>query len=577
MTIAGGWVRRLLGYDMRMPRALSATPMDGVLTGRRAPGQGLMNMTRCIECLSMMIAIIVFSSLPVPASADAGGANATPRGAAPSPLDWGPCSSDQDDQSVECAVVTVPLDYSDPSAGGTAVRVGRIPATGGRAKGAIFYNPGGPGLSPVEGLVSFAARLSPQVRSDHDIIGVDPRGVGGSDAVPCGAITTEPPSTSYSVFPANAGQLAEQFDALDPWLRGTCDFASPLLRHLGSIDAARDIEQVRSLLGIDRIDYYGVSYGAVIGAVYSRLFPAHLRTLTLDSPSDPDAWFGAGRPEPLWARLGSAEYGEAALEDLFGACESAGSRCQWAPTIRSDYARAAGALRTGELTITGAGGFDASAFQNMVVGALYRFNQTGGDDYETLLRLIHALAQAADGTAPDVEPTSDGAAIGPQTRAGLGALPQDATVARMLTTDAVMCADAGEPPWREAWFMSAEAAEADSPGFGYYWISQDSICNGWPVAEGPVEDSAGIPGGGTIDVPFMVMSNVHDPVVGEWDAGRVQGLGPRGAAVVVADGWGHGVLRGSSCAAAQFSDYVISGAPPRPSAVCGSDAPPFAG
>ena len=557
MTIVGGRVRRLLERGVWMPRALSAAPMDGALTGQRAPGQGLVNMTRCIECLSMMMmTIIVFSSLPVPASADAGGANATPKGAAPSPLDWGPCSSGQGDESIECTVVTVPLDHSDPSAGSTAVRVGRIPATGGAAKGAIFYNPGGPGLSPVEGLASFAARLSPQVRGDHDIIGVDPRGVGGSEAIPCGAITTEPPSTSYSVFPSDPGQLAEQFDVLDPWLRATCDSASPLLKHVGSIDAARDIEQVRGLLGIDRIDYYGISYGAVIGAVYSRLFPAHLRSLTLDSPADPNAWFGAGRPAPLWARLGTAEYGEATLEDLFIACESAGGRCQWAPTIRSDYEHVTGALRTERLTVPGTVSFDASAFQSTVVGALYRFNQSGGDDYETLFRLIHALAQVADGTAPDAEPALADSAIGPQARAGLGVLSQDATVSRMLTVDAVVCADAHEPSWREAWLMSATAAEADSPGFGYYWISQDSICNGWPVTEDLVEDSADALRGGTIDVPFLVLSNAHDPVVGEWDADRVGGLGPRGEAVVVTDGWGHGVLR--SCRARPRSSPTTS-------------------
>ena len=244
--------------------------------------------------------------------------------------------------------------------------------------------------------------------------------------------------------------------------------------------------------------------------------------------------------------------------------------------IRSDYERVTRALRTEGLTVPGTGSFDASAFQSTVVSALYRFNQNGRDDYETLLGLIHALAQVADGTAPDGEPASGDSVIGPQTRAGSGAPSQETTVSRMLTVDAVMCADAHEPPQREAWFMSAAAAEADSPGFGYYWISQDSICNGWP-ATGNLEDSVGIPDYGTIDVPFLVLSNAHDPVVGEWGADRVKGLGPRGAAVVVADGWGHGVLRGSSCAAAQFSEYVASGAPPRPSAGCGSDAPLFAG
>jgi len=469
-------------------------------------------------------------------------------------------------------MVTVPVDYSDLSRGLISLRAGRIPAAGGAARGVILYNPGGPGLSPIEGLESFAARLNPQVRYDYDIIGVDPRGVGGSVAIPCGSITTEPPSTSYSVFPTNAGQLAEQFDALDPWLRGTCDFTSPLLQHIGSIDAARDIESVRTLLEVDRINYYGVSYGAIIGAAYSRLFPMHTRTLTLDSPADPDAWFGAGQREPLWARFGSPEHSEQVLEDLFGTCEAAGDSCPWAQTIRSDYEHVVEALRTGELTIPGTGSLDASAFQSAVVSALYRFNLDGGEDYESLFRLIHALAQSVDGMT-GAEAVPGGSVADSQARVGLGDQPQDATIAKALTTDAVMCADAHEPPRRGAWYLSAAAAEANSPGFGYYWISQDSICSDWPVEK----DHAGAPGSGTIGVPFLVMSNAHDPVIGEWDSGRTRRLGPRGTAVVVADGWGHGVLRGSSCAVSQFSDYVISGALPSPSAGCANDVPLFAG
>lgn len=541
--------------------------MTDVLVGWPARGQGSMNVRRRITCLFLLTAVVVLSSFPGLVAADTGAADATPQVTAQGALGWGPCSSAQGDEGIECAVVTVPLDSTDPSVGSTAVRVGRIPATSGSTRGAIFYNPGGPGLSPVDGLKSFSAKLSPQLRGDHDIIGVDPRGVGGSAAIPCGAMTTDPPSTSYSVFPSDSGQLAEQFDTLDPWLRGSCDFTSPLLRHVGSVDAAHDIEQVRCLLGVDWIDYYGISYGAVIGTVYSRLFPGHLRTLTLDSPADPEVWFGVGQPEPLWARLGSAEYGEATLDDLFSACESAGSRCQWAPMIRSDYARVTEALRTEMLTVPGTGSFDASAFQNMVVGALYRLNQDGVDDYEMLLGLIHALAQVADGTSPDAESVSGDSA----------ALSQDAAVARMLTVDAVMCSDAHEPLRQEAWFTSAAAAEEENPGFGYYWISQDSICNGWPTSGVTGEDSTDVPGYGTIDVSFLVLSNAHDPVVGEWDADRVGGLGARGVAVDVTDGWGHGVLRGSSCATAQFSEYVASGVPPRPSTECMSDAPLFAG
>lgn len=518
----------------------------------------------------MIVLTVAFIPFFVPASANRGWDAEPVSALTAAPLGWGPCPSDP---GVECAAAAVPLDYSKPSSERVALEVGRIPATGSTPRGAIFYNPGGPGLSPIRGLASFTARLSPQVRRDYDIVGVDPRGVGGSAALPCGAVASTPPSTLYSVFPTNADQLAEQFGRVDPWLLRTCDFfSSPLFEHMGSIDAAEDIEAVRKLLHIDKIDYFGVSYGAVIGDVYSQLFPAHLRTLTQDSAVDARDWYGGNRGDSLWVRLDSSAYSEDVLTDLFQACESANGACPWASTIRSDYAHAIATLRTGDVSIAGVGTFDMSAFQAEVVAALYRFNLNGADDYETLFSFIHLLAQSSNGSMAEKAVPSEVAISA--ARVGLGDLPQDPTITKMLTVDAVTCADTREPVRSEQWFRAAAIAEANNPGFGYYWISQDTICNMWPFAENRVTDDLGRR---MIDVPFLSLSNVHDPVVGEWDTDRVHSLGAYGSAVVVTDGWGHGVLRSSSCAASVFSEYVVSDVL-RPAPVrCGADRPPFTG
>ncbi len=527
-------------------------------------------MMRAIRVVAALILAVAFLPFSVPASASPQWVAEPVSALAAASLGWGPCPSDP---GVECAVAAVPLDYSKPSSERIALEVGRIPATGSAARGAIFYNPGGPGLSPVQGLASFAARLSPHVRRDYDIVGVDPRGVGGSDALPCGTVASTAPSTSYSVFPTNADQLAEQFGRGDPWLLGTCDFSSsPLFEHMGSVDAAEDIEAVRKLLHVDKIDYFGVSYGAVIGDVYSQLFPAHLRTLTQDSAVDARDWYGRNRGDSLWARLDASAYSEDVLTDLFQACESAGGTCPWASTTRSDYAHVVAALRTGDVSIAGVGTFDTSAFQAEVVAALYRFNLNGTDDYETLFSFIHLLALASSGsTTQQSEPN---AVASPAARIELGDLPRDPTIAKMLTVDAVTCADSREPARPEQWFRAAATAEANSPGFGYYWVSQDIICSSWPVARNTVADDLGHK---KIDVPFLSLSNIHDPVVGEWDADRVHDLGASGSTVVVTDGWGHGALRSSSCAASAFSKYVASDILPPAPVRCGTDRPPFTG
>jgi pimeloyl-ACP methyl ester carboxylesterase len=46
------------------------------------------------------------------------------------------------------------------------------------------------------------------------------------------------------------------------------------------------MNQLRVALGVRRINYYGVSYGTVLGSVYRQLFPSHVRAMVLDGAVD---------------------------------------------------------------------------------------------------------------------------------------------------------------------------------------------------------------------------------------------------------------------------------------------------
>ena len=92
---------------------------------------------------------------------------------------WNDCGT------VWCGTVTAPMDWQDPSAGTIELAVSVAPATGQR-QGAILYNPGGPGASGVEYVTSFGDQLlHPDVREHYDLVGFDPRGVGGSTPISC--------------------------------------------------------------------------------------------------------------------------------------------------------------------------------------------------------------------------------------------------------------------------------------------------------------------------------------------------------------------------------------------------------
>ena len=91
----------------------------------------------------------------------------------PEPIEWDDCGG------VECATLDVPLDYDDPDAEEIELYVARTPASGERI-GALFVNPGGPGASGAEYAELLPYVLPSEVTEHFDIVGVDPRGVGGS-------------------------------------------------------------------------------------------------------------------------------------------------------------------------------------------------------------------------------------------------------------------------------------------------------------------------------------------------------------------------------------------------------------
>src|SRR6202034_2866864 len=114
-------------------------------------------------------------SPPGPAAAASGSS-----GASASALSWHSCSAGG--ASMQCAHLTVPLDYAHPGGRKITLALSRVPATAPRSQqqGVLLVNPGGPGGSGLS-LASFVAQgLSPQVAADYDIIGFDPRGVGAS-------------------------------------------------------------------------------------------------------------------------------------------------------------------------------------------------------------------------------------------------------------------------------------------------------------------------------------------------------------------------------------------------------------
>jgi pimeloyl-ACP methyl ester carboxylesterase len=195
-------------------------------------------------------------------------------------LSWEECGS------LECATMTVPIDWEDEASDSVDIALAKQPALD-ESKGTIFVNPGGPGGSGVD-FVEYA--VTADLADSFDIVGWDPRGVGASTPVECLA-DEEKDKSLYDTF-AEPYQTEGWIDELTSDLADYADACDQntgaLLGKLDTVSTAHDLELMRALItGDEPIDYLGYSYGTFIGAVYAELFPDKVGHLVLDGAVDP--------------------------------------------------------------------------------------------------------------------------------------------------------------------------------------------------------------------------------------------------------------------------------------------------
>ena len=208
-----------------------------------------------------------------------------------STLHWSACTGSL--AGAECTSLAVPLNYADPGGRKITLALSMIPATAPVAKqqGVLLVNPGGPGAPGRSLAAEVAAGLSPQVAATYDIVGFDPRGVGGS--VP--AVNCDPSfltGVQPNDIPANAAAEQVLIGRAKTYAADCGQRYGWLLPYLTTVNTARDLDAIRTAFGVQKINYYAFSYGTYLGQVYGTLFPDRVRRMVLDSTVDPTGvWY----------------------------------------------------------------------------------------------------------------------------------------------------------------------------------------------------------------------------------------------------------------------------------------------
>ncbi len=230
-------------------------------------------------------------------------------------IDWQPCEAAPNDPGFECGTLSVPLDYSAPAARRVLLSIARHrarrPDTG---LGSLFVNPGGPGASAVDMALNAEFAFPREIIDRFDIIGFDPRGVGKSEGIDCGDEEGDA-YVDLDYSPETDRERDALVDYSKAYAAACFRMNGELLRHVGTLDAARDMESLREVLGAGEISYLGYSYGTLLGAAYADLYPNRVRAFILDGAIEPILTFDEREGD-------SAAAFERAFEAFFDDCSA---------------------------------------------------------------------------------------------------------------------------------------------------------------------------------------------------------------------------------------------------------------
>ncbi len=225
------------------------------------------------------------------------------------------------DDGIEEAVLTVPVDHSLSGGPTLDLRVLRRPADDPTSRiGSLVVNPGGPGFGAETMVVGAEDYFDAELLSRFDIVGLDPRGTGGSTPFIDCIDDFDALTAATDLTPAGEAERARQVATMASFAEECIERTGTAIAHMSTAATARDIDLLRRALGEDTISYFGTSYGCELGAAWATLFADTVRAAVLDGCADPTA-------DPADSARQQARGFQASVEAFLAACLDAGSEC----------------------------------------------------------------------------------------------------------------------------------------------------------------------------------------------------------------------------------------------------------
>jgi pimeloyl-ACP methyl ester carboxylesterase len=457
-------------------------------------------------------------------------------------LVWHGCGAD-----LQCATATAPLDWTDPQRESIDLALIRQTATSGTPLGSLLVNPGGPGGSGydfIEQNIDYAT--TERLQQNFDIVGFDPRGVNHSTAVSCYDDPAEFDAFLFDLLPGEYGSdewLAAYADANEAFGKACAKHTGELLGFVDTVSAARDLDLLRAVLGDEKLNYLGYSYGTLLGATYADLYPKKTGQLVLDGALDPST-------SSFDVSATQAQGFESALRAFIADCFRH-EDCPFTGTADAVMSSIRALLdRLDASPIRNADGRElgSSTMTIAIITPLY-----SEDSWQALRQVftdvLHGDAEYAFQVADFYfSRDSDGSYSDNSTEAFL----------------AINCLDYSSDS--DVTVMRAEAAELErlAPVLGKQLAFGGAGCAGWPYA--PTRERGPIAAVGSSDI--LVVGTTNDPATPYVWAKALAGQLENGH-LLTYEGEGHtGYNKGSDCVNDAVDSYFIDGTVPADGTVC---------
>ncbi|MET9322424.1 alpha/beta hydrolase [Streptomyces sp. NPDC003038] len=462
---------------------------------------------------------------------------------APTPLEGGGQAPGKDWQ---CATLDVPLDYAKPEGETLPLALIRARARNQDARiGSLVFNFGGPGGSGITTLPG-AAKEYEALRARYDLVSFDPRGVGRSAPVRCESDKELDAYYAQDATPTTPEQEKAFIENIKDYQQACRRNSGKLLPHVGTANAARDLDRIRQALGDEKLHYFGISYGTELGGVYAHLFPKSVGRAVFDAVVDPTKNAEQGA-------LGQAKGFQLALGNFAQDCVDRGDACQLqgstAKEIEANIIKLQKELAAKPIAGIGPRQLTETAATNGIAQALYSQElwpllEQGLDEAEGGQgQLLLALSDALNGRDQNGRYSNIGAA-----------------------NTAINCADSKERYTLQETKSELGTFRSASPVFGDFLGWAMMSCTDWPVPGAWETPDVSAPGA----APILVIGNTGDPATPYEGARRmVERLGPGVGVELTYKGEGHGAYNsGDPCVQQAVNAYLLDGKVPGGGTVC---------